>query len=319
MRQAGRYLPEYQKLRSESPSLLKFFLSPKHASTATLQPLERYPLDAAIVFSDILILPYALGRNLVYHETGPALDPLNIKDVSSLSTPSNALYTAAETISLTQNLLKPSVSMIGFAGSPWTVACYMIDGQSQPQFPQTLLWLHKHTQYLQELISILTEHTLSLLLAQIKAGAHVVQIFDSWAGLVGHQHFHDIIIKPTQYIVDKIHQKYPHIPVIGFPRLAGLSLIEYTTLSRVDAISLDPHANPKTLRELLPPSHASLPLQGNLNPLSLLHGGTGLKHATQNILSLTKNTPHIFNLGHGILKNTPTHHVNELLDIIKKT
>ena len=322
MRQAGRYLPEYQTLRNKIGNLLSFFLSPKYAAQATLQPLQRFQLDAAIIFSDILILPHALGRSLVYQDkTGPQLEPLQVKDIAKLHSNPNPsiLYSSAQSIEIAKESLSSDTAMIGFAGSPMSVACYMIDGNGKNNFAKTQTWIHLHLNELISLINIITEHTISLLQAQINAGAEVVQIFDSWAGIPNYRTFNKLVSEPTAKIRNALKESHPDVPVIGFPRLAGSNIIKYIEKTQVDAISLDHTIDPKLIRSILPSQFSKIPLQGNIDPLSLLHGGDSLVNETKLLMKNIKNTPHIVNLGHGILKDTPIQHVEKLIQIAKSS
>ena len=320
MRQAGRYLPEYKKLRASAKDLRSFFLSPEMAKIATLQPLQRYELDAAIVFSDILILPHAMGRALDYNEkTGPQMPPLTSEDLLNLPDEPHAptLETAAETIAITKPDLESHITMIGFAGSPFTVACYMIDGGHVQGFPQMLFWLSHERENLQSLIDILTEHTITLLKTQIQAGAEVIQIFDSWASVISQTNQQEIfdafILKPTLRICEELKKAHPDIKIIGFPRLVGDYIYSYIDTCPVDGVSLDETINPLQLRSRLATPYKNIPLQGNIAANHLLAGAKQLQDACRELHRQIQGTPHIINLGHGVLKSTPPEHVQQLI------
>lgn len=315
MRQAGRYLPEYRALRTRAGSFLDLCLNPSFAAEVTLQPLQRFDMDAAILFSDILVIPYGFGENLAYVEgEGPKLDPLNL-DPSNLHALSDRfdlkrLAPICETVARVRQDLSKDKILIGFAGGPWTVACYMIDGRGGTGFPLSLAASQNKAFELDLLIDLLTQASIEYLRAQVDAGAQALQIFDSWSGLLSPDGFQRWVIAPTKRITAALKQSHPHIPIIGFPRLSGPLYLDYANQTGVCALSLD-HTTP--LNDL-PPSTV---VQGDLDPQILLKGGAELDQAVQACLEKFKDRPHIFNLSHGVIKETPPDHVARLSKLIK--
>ncbi len=314
MRQAGRYLPEYRALRAEAGGFLHLCLTPRWAADITLQPIRRFDFDAAILFADILLIPYALGRGLEFKEgEGPVLQTVkDLKDIGSLKYDQTKLHPVFETVSLVKNDLPKKTTLIGFCGSLWTVACYMIDGNSKGNFVEARLWAREKPEQLQKLIDILAEASLDYLSAQIEAGAEVIQIFDSWAGLLEGDLFDRWVISPTRKLVAKFKERHPHVPIIGFPREAGKKHRDYITKTGVDCMSLDQSVDLAYAKEL----QAIKPVQGNLDPAVLVRGGDEMKMAAEKILN-TLGPKHIFNLGHGVVPETPPEHVAELVKIVR--
>ncbi len=317
MRQAGRYLPEYRQLRQEKGAFLDLVYDAEAAATITLQPLERFAgLDAAILFSDILIIPFAIGQNLTFVTgEGPRLTPPLIDASLDQLTPYPArLEPIYETVRNVHSRLAPEKALIGFAGSPWTVATYMVAGQgSREQAEARRLAYRDHGKF-GAIIERIEEFTVDYLSGQIEAGAEVIQLFDSWAGSLSPAQFEHWVIGPTARIVEALRARHPHVPVIGFPKGAGGKLSAYARETGVTAIGLDETVDPAWADNELP---KDLPVQGNLDPLALVAGGEALTGAVRRILDAFDDRPHIFNLGHGILQDTRIEHVEELIGLVK--
>lgn len=311
MRQAGRYLPEYRDLRAKAGSFMALCFHPEHAAEVTLQPLRRFALDAAILFSDILVIPHALGRTLTFVEgEGPRLPPIqNADDVERLKNQNihAVLAPIYETVRLVRAGLDQDKTLIGFAGSPFTIACYMIDGQGGG-FPRARAFAAEQPKAFAALLDIISDATAEYLIWQVRAGADCVQLFDSWAGLCGDVENH--IHAPTKKIIDAFRASCPGVPVIGFPRQIQ-NYAEYAAKTDVDAIGLDPAAR----FDVLPKNICA---QGNLDPEILLKGGRDMTDAAARILEDSRGRPFIFNLGHGIIKETPIDHVAALVRQVKE-
>lgn len=322
MRQAGRYLPEYRELRKQAGGFLDLVYNPNQASEVTMQPIRRFGMNGAILFSDILVIPQALGQALRFETgEGPKLDSVsNAKDLNILNIENidQVLSPIYETISLTASKIKSEnfnqTSLIGFAGSPWTVACYMVEGGGSKTFEKTKKWAYQNPESFAELIDIISEATIYYLLKQIEAGVETVQLFDSWSGILDEGNFDRWVINPTAKIVTALKEKYPEIPVIGFPRDAGAKTIKYINNTGVDAIGLDYSMPAKWAKDNL---QTLIPVQGNLDPMALLAGGDILKTSAMNTLETFSDKPFIFNLGHGVIKETPVEHVEQLSQIIR--
>jgi uroporphyrinogen decarboxylase len=316
MRQAGRYLPEYRALREAKGSFLDLVYDSDAAAEVTLQPLERFALDAAILFSDILIVPFAIGQNLTFVAgEGPRLSPtLQAADLDDLIPYPKRLEPIYDTVRKVKAVLDPSVALIGFAGAPWTVATYMVAGQGSRDQSETRRLAYRDPGRFDSLISRIEESTVAYLSGQIDAGAEAVQLFDSWAGSLAPQEFERWVVGPTQRVVSELRQRHPDVPVIGFPKGAGGKLGAYARESGVDAIGLDETVDPVWADRELPPK---MPVQGNLDPLALCAGGSVLEQAVCQILDALSGRPHIFNLGHGILQDTPVSHVEQLIRLVK--
>lgn len=323
MRQAGRYLPEYRELRSDRGSFLNLVYSPEDAMEVTLQPIRRYQMDGAILFSDILIVPHALGANLDFKKgEGPVLSPIRTKsDFEKLTREHEGKY--YEKIYETCRLIRKGLeaerfdetTLIGFAGAPWTVACYMIQGHGKTTFPEAQKMLKENEHLFDEIISFITDSTITYLSGQIEAGAEAIQIFESWASLLEGNDFEEVSLKPVQKIMNALKTEYPHIPVLFFPKTENEThLSQAGQLKGLDGLSLS-YEVPLSFLEKLP---ATLVTQGNLDPEILLAGGDVLKKAVQEIVDATRNRPHIFNLGHGVIKETPPEHVTQLLKILRE-
>ena len=317
MRQAGRYLPEYRALREAKGSFLDLVYDSDAAAEITLQPLKRFPeIDAAILFADILLVPFAIGQNLTFIAgEGPRLTPPLAGTGLDQLTPFPArLDPIYETVAKVRSELNPAKTLIGFAGSPWTVATYMVAGQASRQQSEARQLAYQDPKQFAELIQRVEEVTIDYLSKQVEAGAEAVQLFDSWAGSLAPAQFEQWVIAPTARITAALKARHPAVPVIGFPKGAGGKLAAYARESGIDAIGLDETVDPAWAARELP---QDMPLQGNLDPLALLAGGDALKNGVRRILDAFDGRPHIFNLGHGILQETPIAHVEELLKLVK--
>lgn len=312
MRQAGRYLSEYRAVRAEAGSFLDLCYNPELAAEVTLQPIRRFGFDAAILFSDILVIPHALGQKLWFVEgEGPRLAPVLAEARLEELTPApERLEPVLETVRKVKAALPPEVTFIGFAGSPWTIATYMVEGRGSRDQATTRKMAYGEPERFGKLIDAITEQTISYLLGQIEAGVEVVQLFDSWAGTLSPDQFRQWVIAPTKRIVEAIREQHPGFPIIGFPKGAGSKLIEYAEKTGVSAVGLDETVDPAWANAALP---KGLPVQGNLDPLALRAGGETLDKALDAILQALDGRPHIFNLGHGILPDVPVAHVERLL------
>ena len=313
MRQAGRYLPEYREVRSEAGGFIDLCTKPALATEVTLQPLRRYGFDAAILFSDILMLPWALGQGLRFAEgEGPTLPP--IRDAAGLVALDPArLPGAIEPILETVQRLAATVgeaTLIGFAGSPFTVACYMVQGAGSKEWDQVRLMAWCNPALFAALIDLVTEQTIVYLSAQIEAGAEAVMLFDSWAGVLAPSLFRAHVIEPSARIAAALRARYPAVPVIGFPRQAGSMLPEFARATGVQGVGIDTSADPVVAARDVP---AHVAIQGNLDPLVLVAGGQAMARETDAILAALRGRPYIFNLGHGIVPQTSPDHVGELV------
>lgn len=317
MRQAGRYLPEYRQLREVKGSFLDLVYDSDAAAEITLQPLKRFPeLDAAILFSDILIVPFVIGQNLSFIAgEGPRLTPPLVNGaLDQLSSCSARLDPIYETVRKVKAALPAGKTLIGFAGSPWTVATYMAAGQGSREQAEARRLAYTDPGRFGEIITRIEEVTLDYLSGQVEAGADALQLFDSWAGSLSPAQFEQWVIAPTARLVAALKSRHPEIPVIGFPKGAGGKLMAYAREAGVTALGLDETVDPAWAAKQLP---QNLPLQGNLDPLALIAGGGALESAVKRILDALADRPHIFNLGHGILQDTPIAHVERLIRQVK--
>ena len=317
MRQAGRYLPEYRQLREEKGSFVDLVYDSDAATEVTLQPLKRFPqLDAAILFSDILIVPFAIGQNLTFIAgEGPRLTPPLIAGSLDQLAPFPArLEPIYATVAKVKDQLAPDKTLIGFAGSPWTVATYMVAGQGSREQAEARRLAYRDPQMFGEIIGRIEDVTLGYLRGQIEAGADAVQLFDSWAGSLAPAQFEQWVIAPTARLVSALREHHPGVPVIGFPKGAGGKLAAYARETGVSAIGIDETVDPAWAAKELP---KRLPVQGNLDPLALISSGEALRSAVARILDAFADRPHIFNLGHGILPDTPIENVEQLLSQVK--
>jgi uroporphyrinogen decarboxylase len=318
MRQAGRYLPEYQRLREREPDFLRFCYTPELAIEATLQPLRRYAPDAAILFSDILVVADALGRAVRFAEgQGPVLQPLDGADDIRALQPDRIedhLRPVFETVQGLVSKLPADVALIGFAGAPWTVALYMVEGRGGTDGGRARDWAYGDPEGFAVLIDVLVEATVRYLDRQVAAGVEAVQLFDSWAGLLAADEFLRWVVAPTTEIVRRLRSRRPGVPVIGFPRGAGILYREYASATGVDAVGIDAAVPIEWAKAEL---QALRPVQGNLDNYLLRAGGPGLDRATKRLLAVLGEGPFIFNLGHGILPDTPPAHVARVADIVR--
>ena len=318
MRQAGRYLPEYRASRKEAGSFLDLCYTPDFAVEVTLQPLRRYGFDAAILFSDILVVPHGLGQKLWFVEgEGPKLEALTGEaDLEALSLPrmEEALQPVYQAVAGIKAAIPSSTALIGFAGAPWTVASYMLEGGSSKDFATGKSWAYGTPERFQRLIDLLVEATAQHLSRQIVAGAEAVQIFDSWAGVWPERHFRRWCLEPMKAITAKVKAAHPEIPVILFPRGAGLLYEAVAKEAGCDAVSLDTTVPLGWAAETLQP-HVCV--QGNLDPLQLMAGGAEFDRAVDEIVGALSGGPFVFNLGHGILPKTPPEHVSQLVDRLR--
>ena len=317
MRQAGRYLPEYRALREQKGGFLDLVYDSDAAAEVTLQPTERFPqLDAAILFSDILIVPFAIGQNLTFVAgEGPRLTPTLVStQLDELSAFPARLDPIYETVRKVRAQLDPSKTLIGFAGAPWTVATYMVAGQGSREQAEARRLAYQDPDYFTAIIERIEAVTLDYLSGQIDAGAEVLQLFDSWAGSLSPAQFEQWVIAPTARLVSAIKQQHPDIPVVGFPKGAGGKLAAYARETGVDAVGIDETVDPQWAAKAVPEKVA---VQGNLDPLVLIAGGEALDSSAKRILDAFEGRPHIFNLGHGILQDTPIAHVERLLGLVK--
>jgi uroporphyrinogen decarboxylase len=319
MRQAGRYLPEYRALRQDKGSFLDLVYDPDAAAEVTLQPLRRFPeLDAAILFSDILIVPFAIGQNLTFIAgEGPRLTPpLASASLDDLTPYLARLEPIYETVRKAREQLAPDKALIGFAGSPWTVATYMVGGQGSRDQAETRRLAYADPGRFAEIIQRIEAVTLDYLSSQVDSGAEALQLFESWAGSLSPAQFEQWVIAPTARLVAALKQRHPSVPVIGFPKGAGGKLGAYARETKVSALGIDETVDPLWAARELP---ENLPVQGNLDPLALIAGGAELDSAAKRVLDAFAGRPHIFNLGHGILQDTPIAHVEQLIEIVKGT
>ena len=316
MRQAGRYLPEYRALRAEKGGFLELVYDSEAAAEITLQPIRRFGFDGAILFSDILIVPHALGQHLEFLAgEGPRLSPTLVDHaLESLSEAPEHLDAIYRTVTRCRELLGPETTMLGFAGSPWTVATYMVAGEGSRDQHVTRAMAYRDPAAFGKIVDAIVTTTTEYLCGQIEAGAEAVQLFDSWAGSLSPQQFERWVIEPTVRIVEGVRARHPETPIIGFPKGAGGKLPAYARETGVDAIGVDETVDPAWAHRELP---EGMPVQGNLDPLLLIAGGTDLEEGARRVLDAFAGRPHVFNLGHGIDKTTPIAHVERLLEVVR--
>jgi uroporphyrinogen decarboxylase len=317
MRQAGRHLPEYRELRARNKSFLDFCYAPAAAAEATLQPVRRYPVDGAIIFSDILVIPHALGRDVRFAEgEGPLLTPLEGReDVAKLSMAHQdaRLSPVYEAIERVRGALEPQRALLGFAGAPWTLATYMIQGRGG-QRDQARAFAYQNPDLVDNLLEILGISVARHLVTQLRAGADAVQIFESWAEDMPEPLFTRLVLKPIAKIVELVRAEIPGAAIIGFPRGAGHRIGAFVTATGVNGAGLDIAADLTVARAAVGPN---ICLQGNLDPMALVSGGAALEVAVDNILAAATTGPHIFNLGHGVVPQTPIAHVEMVMARVK--
>lgn len=316
MRQAGRYLPEYRELRAEKGGFLELVYDSEAAAEITIQPLRRFGFDGAILFSDILIVPHAMGQGLEFLAgEGPKLSPPLLEASLSDFAPKPERFEAVyETVRLCRAQLDDNVTMLGFAGSPWTVATYMVAGEGSRDQHTTRELAYTDPVRFQRIIDAIVKNSITYLRGQIDAGAEAVQLFDSWAGSLAPDQFERWVIEPNAAITAAIKQSHPDTPVIGFPKGAGAKLVDYAERTGVDALGLDETIDPVWANRVLP---QGMPVQGNLDPLMLMAGGEPLTDRVAFILAAFADRPHVFNLGHGIGQFTPIEHVEQLVAAVR--
>jgi len=318
MRQAGRYLPEYRALRAKAGGFLDLVFNPEFAAEVTLQPVRRFGFDAAILFSDILVVPHALGQEVAFAVgEGPQLDPIADRTAFerlSSELDHELLAPVYETIRIVKAQLDPAVALLGFCGAPWTVASYMIAGHGTPDQAPARLFAYRDAAAFAVLIDVLVEASAGYLIRQLQAGADAVQIFDTWAGVLPPEQFERWCIEPVQRIVDLVRAEVPSARIIGFPRGAGTMLPRYVEKIVPDAVGLDWMVDKAFARDKV---QSRVPVQGNLDPLVLVAGGVVLDRAIDAILEAFADKPFIFNLGHGIVPETPIAHVEHMLKRVR--
>jgi uroporphyrinogen decarboxylase len=320
MRQAGRYLPEYRETRAKAGGFLELCYTPALAAEVTLQPIRRFGFDAAILFADILLVPDALGQAVRFAEgEGPLLDPLrSAKDFTLLSPSATRpkFERVFETVQRLRQDLPNETALIGFCGAPWTVATYMIEGRGSKDQAAARLFAYRDPDGFQKLMDVLVESSIEYLSGQVRAGADALQIFDTWAGSLPDDQFEAWVIGPTKRIVEAIHQRHPNVPVIGFPRGAQGSALWYLAETEVDGIGCDTATPPYVMAEAF--DGEKIVVQGNLDPLLLVAGGEALEARVTEILELMAGNPFIFNVGHGIVPETPPEHVADLVRWVRE-
>lgn len=316
MRQAGRYLPEYMEIRKDSSDFLELCYDSEKAKKVTLQPIDRFDFDAAIIFSDILVLPHALGWKVAFKKgEGPILQKFETdKDLlyinNDFDKKINCIY---DTVNKVRLSLDKNKSLIGFAGSPWTVASYMLEGKGKQDFSVSKNFLYNNKKLALQLIDIITEKTIEYLLGQINAGVDIIQLFDSWAGILSGEEYEDFVIKPTKKIVSLVKHKYPSLPIIGFPRGSGYLYQEYIDQTDIDAIGVDQFVPINTMKKW----QENIIVQGNFDPVLLLGKKEIIEKKANDILTCLDSKNFIFNLGHGILPNTPVENVQFLVNYVR--
>jgi uroporphyrinogen decarboxylase len=318
MRQAGRYLPEYRDLRARAGSFLDLCFTPEFAAEVTLQPIRRFNFDAAIIFSDILVVPHALGRSVRFEAgEGPRLDPLDTPDkIKTLASEADfsILEPVYEALRRVRHELDRRITLIGFCGAPWTVATYMVAGQGTPDQAPARMLAYRDPESFSRLIDVLVANSIEYLLGQLEAGADVLQVFDTWAGILPPREFERWSIEPTKRIIEGVRKKTPGAKIIGFPRGAGAMLPAYVDCTGVNGVSIDWTAEPLLIRERV---QTKVAVQGNLDPLVLIAGGKALDQAIDNVLANYARGRFIFNLGHGIQPETPIAHVEQMLNRVR--
>jgi uroporphyrinogen decarboxylase len=318
MRQAGRYLPEYREVRKTAKNFLNFCYTPDLAVEVTLQPLRRLHADAAIMFSDILVIPDALGQDVAFKEgEGPVLEP--IRDVQGLASLDAGrlhehLAPVYEILGRLRKEIPDETALIGFAGAPWTIAIYMVEGRGGTECGRARTWAYQDPDGFGQLIDLLVDTISRYLIRQVESGAEVLQLFDSWAGVLSEQQFRRWIIEPNRQIVERVKAVHPDVPIIGFPRNAGALYRDFVEQTGVDGVSLDHTVSLKWAKENIQPFCT---VQGNLDNHILLAGGQALEDSVVDILKAFSDGPFVFNLGHGILPPTPPENVERVAEIIR--
>jgi uroporphyrinogen decarboxylase len=317
MRQAGRYLPEYREVRARVGGFLELCYTPQLAAEVTLQPLRRFDLDAAILFSDILVIPDALGQSVRFEQgEGPVLEPIDPQGLGKLNpeTVTGHLAPVLETIERVKAGLAADKTLLGFCGSPWTVATYMIGGRGSSDQAAARVFALTRPEAMKALLDVLVEASARYLIAQLRAGADAVQLFESWAANLDEWQFAELVIAPNRRIVERVRAEIPDAAIIGFPRGAAGQLSAYVEGTGANTVGLD-HMVPLAVARALP---AGVPVQGNLDPLRLVAGGGQMEARAEEIIAAFADRPHIFNLGHGIVPETPIGHVERLVEVVKR-
>lgn len=318
MRQAGRYLPEYRAVREKAGSFLDLCYAPEFATEVTLQPLRRFDLDAAILFSDILVVPDALGQKVRFEQgEGPVLEPITPQTLSQLDPERliDNLSPVFDALDRIKGQLAPDKTLIGFCGAPWTVATYMIGGKGSPDQAAARMFALKHPEAFERLMALLVDVSAQYLIAQLRAGADMVQIFESWALNLDEIAFENYVIAPNKALVEKVRAAVPDAVITGFPRGAAGNIAKYVLATGVNVIGLDYSTPLGFANDVLP---QGLAVQGNLDPLRLVAGGEQMELRARQIVDAFKHRPHIFNLGHGIVPQTPIENVSRLIEVIKQ-
>ena len=318
MRQAGRYLPEYRAVRATTKSFLDFCYTPEKAVEVTLQPIKRFGLDAAIIFSDILVLPDALGQKVWFEEgEGPKLealtDPVQFGQLSRARL-TDHLAPVYSAISMTRRALPADTALLGFAGAPFTLACYMIEGGGSKDFAKVKLWAYRYPDSFALLIDLLVEAIVDQLANQVDAGADAVQLFDSWAGILPEEQLFGWSLEPMVRIANGLRARHPKVPIIAFPRAVGPAALMYRRPDAFTALSIDTGIGAHWAAQNLQPH---ICLQGNLDPIMLVTGGPALEREATRILDKLGNGSFVFNLGHGVVPQTPPEHVAQLVEIVR--
>lgn len=320
MRQAGRYLPEYRQVREQAGGFLNLCYTPELATEVTLQPIRRYGFDASILFSDILVLPNALGQKVWFAEgEGPRLEPItNTHELARLDPNATGPITSKvfEAVRSIRAALPEETALIGFCGAPWTVATYVVAGHGSPDQAAARNWAYNDPDGFKRLIDLLTEASIDYLSGQVEAGVDLLQIFDSWAGSLPDDQFQRWVVEPTVRMVSVLKQRHPTVPIIGFPRLAGMNIVRYINETGVDAVGCDTAVPLEAMSGAI--ADTGVAVQGNLDPLLLVAGGQALQDRIDEILNAMAGKPFIFNLGHGIVPQTPPEHVDELVACIRR-
>jgi uroporphyrinogen decarboxylase len=317
MRQAGRHLPEYLEIRATAKDFIDFCFSPKKAAEVTLQPIRRYDMDAAILFADILLIPIGLGRDVRFVKgTGPVLDPITLSDIAALKIDGAAkrISSVYETVSRVRAELDKSKALIGFCGAPWTVATYMIEGKGSPTKEIAKRFAYENPEAMADLLEALVISSAEYLIGQAKAGADVLKIFESWAEALAPDLFDRLVINPTRDIVRRVRAAGINVPIIGFPRGAGLNAIRYAHETEISAIAAGTQMPMDDFRCAIP---ENMPVQGNLDPLALRIGGSTLRRAVDHVLREASAGPHIFNLGHGVTPDVKIDNVQAVVNHIR--
>jgi uroporphyrinogen decarboxylase len=319
MRQAGRYLPEYRAVRAKAGGFLDLCYAPALAAEVTLQPIRRYGFDAAILFSDILVVPHALGQKVEFVEgEGPRLEPVRSeRDLQRLNAGAtrSRFGIVCETVARLRQDLPEETALIGFCGAPWTVATYMVAGRGTPDQADARLWAYRDPQGFAKLIDLLVEVSVDYLSMQAEAGADALQIFDTWAGSLPPAEFDRWVVQPTARIVEAVRERHPQVPIIGFARGAGQKMQRYAAQTKVQGLGCDTGMQPEDMADLA--RAQKVVVQGNLDPLLLVAGGPELERQVAAILSGLEGVPHIFNLGHGIVPETPPDNVARLVELVR--